>query len=693
MVTSIPLDAAIPGPHDFVNSYDNVRVTEARSGAIQGLLCMMAYWIVESYFLYILPWLREPGYQYTSMHTGFTAIVLAVYIGAGLLVGAVLGKWATSKDTSVLLTALLSIGLIIGIYFRVNPSLPSWYLPAIFLPVGASLLLSLFSKRLTFLSNPWTATIFLLAPPFIFDVDPKPSLWSGTLSFLPYAVAAILLSFLMPLRQPKTRTLFGVASISIVMLAVCFLLHESPRRSTPPRSAKLAATTPNIILITLDTVRADHLSLYGYERDTTPNLQRLAQEATVYSNAIAPGNMTLSTHASIFTSLYPSWHEAHFEKGYEQARALDSKYPVLAQTLADKGFETVGIVSNYLFLSHGFGLDRGFTYHDSSGPPLMLTKSYVLRNAVRNLLAMFLQPWQYDSIFRRAEDINDSALAFLEKENPHKFFLFLNYMDAHGPYLPPARFATLFPGRDTRMIARHYPNMERQVLAEKRPISDRERRHLISQYDGGIAYMDASIGIFLDQLKRRGLYDNTLLIITSDHGETFGERSMIGHGLSVYQDQVHVPLIVKFPHSTTKEVIGDPVSLVDLMPTILDLLGYEVPKNIQGHSLLARAPHDAVSESFPHPFASRWNPKYLQAAQAIFSGSMKFVQSSTGSKELYDLSQDPNELHNLLPSLPEPALETKLEEFMQAAARSSKFQQPQLGSKTLENLKSLGYLQ
>src|SRR5580693_720416 len=102
MVTSIPLDAAIPGPHDFVNSYDNVRVTEARSGAIQGLLCMMAYWIVESYFLYILPWLREPGYQYTSMHTGFTAIVLAVYIGAGLLVGAVLGKWATSKDTSVL---------------------------------------------------------------------------------------------------------------------------------------------------------------------------------------------------------------------------------------------------------------------------------------------------------------------------------------------------------------------------------------------------------------------------------------------------------------------------------------------------------------------------------------------------------------------------------------------------------------
>jgi arylsulfatase A-like enzyme len=145
---------------------------------------------------------------------------------------------------------------------------------------------------------------------------------------------------------------------------------------TARSSAMLAENTPNVILITLDTVRADHLSLYGYERDTSPNLKRLAQEATVYTNAISPGNMTLSSHASIFTGLYPSWHQAHFEKGYEQARPLESKYPVLAQMLSDKGFDTIGIVSNYLFLSHGFGLDRGFTYHDAAGPPLMVSKSY-----------------------------------------------------------------------------------------------------------------------------------------------------------------------------------------------------------------------------------------------------------------------------------------------------------------------------
>jgi arylsulfatase A-like enzyme len=684
----------------------------ARSGAIQGLLCMMAYWVVESFFLYILPWLREPAYQYTPMHTGFTATVLGFYTLGGLIAGAGAGmlvsKWAATRfndrtyletTAGLIVTVLLCVAMMIGLAQLITAGFPLWYAASIFLPVGFSLVLSLFSKvwrrRLALLASPWTAIIFLLAPAFLFDVpDPKPTLLQGTILFLPFAAAALLLSILIPLRPLRTRSILGITSLTALMLTACFLMHQPPRRSSPRSSAMLPASTPNVILITLDTVRADHLSLFGYERDTTPNLKRLAQEATLYTNAIAAGNMTISSHASIFTGLYPSWHQAHFENGYDQARPLDSRYPVLAEILSNKGFETVGIVSNYLYLSHGFGMDRGFTYHDSAAPPLMLTKRYLLRNAVRIFLALFLDPWQYDAIFRRAEDINDAALAVLDTENSqhHKFFLFLNYMDAHGPYLPPGRFATLYPGRSRQMNARHYPTMERRVLSGKRPLSDIERRHLISQYDGGIAYMDWCLGTFLDQLKQRGLYDNTLLIITSDHGEAFGERAIIGHGLSVYQDEVHVPLIVKYPHSTAKEVIGEPVSLVDLMPTILEVLGYEVPKGVQGHSLRGAA-HEVISESFMHPFISKWNPKYLQAEQAIVSGSMKFIESSTGSKELYDLSQDPNELHNLLPAGPQPALETKLLEFMQAAARGSNFQLPQVGSKTLENLKSLGYLQ
>jgi arylsulfatase A-like enzyme len=690
-----------------VNGAVAPQVNLARSGAIQGLLSMMAYWVVESFFLYILPWLREPGYQYTSMHTGFTAIVLTSYIVAGAAVGSLLGiaaKRLFGSDPEaaigIIFTIILSIRLSISLYYRVNPELPRWYLPLIFLPVGFCLLVSLLSKArsrpLVFLSTPWAASIFLLAPAFIFDVpDPKPTLLSGTLWFLPYAVGAILISLLIPLRSARARNVLPIFSVSAVMLAACFLLHQTPRRSQPRSSAMLPANTPNVILITLDTVRADHLSLLGYERDTTPNLKRLGQEATVYTNAISAGNMTLSSHASIFTSLYPSWHQAHFENGYDQARPLDAKYPVLAGMLAAKGFDTIGIVSNYLYLSHGFGMDRGFTYHDSAGPPLMLTKSYVLRNKVRDFLAHFLEPWQYDAIFRRAEDINRAALAVLDEENAqhHKFFLFLNYMDAHGPYLPPERFATLYPGRDPRMTARHYGTMERQVLSGKRALLDRERNHMISQYDGGIAYMDSCLGQLLDELKKRDLYDNTLLIITSDHGETFGERAMVGHGLSVYQNEVRVPLILKYPHSTVGEVITDPVSLLDLMPTILDVLGYGVPKGIQGHTLVDRAKHDVVSESFMHPFVSKWNPRYLEAEQAIYSGSMKFIESSSGNKELFDLSQDPNELHNLLPGGSEPALEARLVEFMQAAARGNKFQQPQVGSKTLEMLKSLGYLQ
>ncbi len=162
------------------------------------------------------------------------------------------------------------------------------------------------------------------------------------------------------------------------------LLCAAPGTS-PDRAARVRIPfpdKPNVILITLDTVRADHLSLYGYQRDTTPNLRRLARQATVYTHAISPGDMTLSSHASMFTGLYPSWHKAHFDPGYYLGRPLDTRYPTLAEILSSKGFDTAGVVANYLYLAPGFGLDRGFAYHDSSAPVVFLgsARPFLLRN-------------------------------------------------------------------------------------------------------------------------------------------------------------------------------------------------------------------------------------------------------------------------------------------------------------------------
>jgi arylsulfatase A-like enzyme len=492
-------------------------------------------------------------------------------------------------------------------------------------------------------------------------------------------------------------------SLSVVagaLLATCLLLHQEPYRATRRSPASIPPGKPNIMLVTLDTVRADHMSLYGYERDTTPNLSKLAEEASVYTRAIAPGDMTLSSHASIFTGLYPSWHKTHFDPAHPAGRPLDGKYPVLPEILSAKGFDSIGIAANYLFLGAGFGLDRGYSYYDVSAatPFLGATRSFFLRQRIRNILIRFSEPWRYDPVFRRAGEINDAALTLLrrEKAEARNFFLFLNYMDAHSPYLPPGQFATRYPGVDRGIPSGHYDGILKDVVTRKHHLSDRERRHFMSQYDAGIAYMDASIGTLIDGLKQEGLYENTLLIITADHGEAFGERDLMGHALSVYQDEVHVPLIVHYPKQQNHVAVDTPVSLVDLLPTIMEVLGYNTPKDVQGRSLLKRSSDgDPVfSETFAHPLMSAWSPRFQRNAQCIISGSMKFIHSSNGARELYDLASDPNEEHNLAVESASAPLEARLGDFFKAAGAPDRRATPaRVNTQTVERLKSLGYIQ
>ena len=682
----------------------------ARRGAMEGLLIWIVYWLVESFLLHVLPWLSEPAYLYMPPDARFTAVLLAVYAVAGLVTGALVGIALSTIPTPDFrlrpaITLILCMVMMTSVLPRLPRGLPGWYICLLFLPVGASLLVSMFSsvwaRRSRLLANPWTASAVLLALPMVFvGVNPKPTLAAATLSLTPFVGAALVLAALTA-SNSFARVAVPIVSIAALLLATSFLLHQEPRQLARRASATPSADKPNIILITLDTVRADHLSLYGYARDTTPNLRALAGQATVYTHAISAGDMTLSSHASIFTGLYPSWHKAHFDSGYEWGRPLDSRYPTLAEILSNKGYDTDAVIANYLYLAPGFGLDRGFTYHDSAGPVVFLgtSKAFLLRERIRTFLTRFYKPWQFDVVFRRAEEINAAALAAidLEKSQGRKFFAFLNYMDAHWPYLPPDRFATLYPGYDPRIKTNHYEGIEREVISLRRPISERERQHLLSQYDGSIAYMDWSLGRLVNALKQRGLYDNTLLIVTSDHGEAFGERAIVGHALSVYQDMVHVPLLIKYPGQNGSALVEDSVSLADLMPTVLALLEYPAPKTMQGRSLMRTASDAAnrpISETFVHPLISTWSARFLRNQQAIFSGSLKFIRSSKGDRELYDLSRDPNEEHNLFGGLQPEGLEENLVQYLKAAAADNRKQAPaKASSESIEKLKSLGYIQ
>ncbi|NOY38663.1 MAG: sulfatase, partial [Nitrospirae bacterium] len=410
---------------------------------------------------------------------------------------------------------------------------------------------------------------------------------------------------------------------------------------------------PNVILITMDTVRADHLSVYGYERDTTPNLKRLAEVSSLYSNAISTSDITLPSHASIFTGLYPTSHGAHhifntpsdddiadgFANWPRTPKPLADKFNTLAEILAEKGYSTMAVVANPGYLHYYYNLNQGFNYYDYRSPVIFLgnlvgkVRPFYLRQTIHDFIAWSIPAPDRDNAYIRADGINKVVFSLMDKakEKDDRFFMFINYMDAHAEYAPPAPYDRLFPGKDETFTLAQFRDLEHQVSKLERDITVKEQQHIVSQYDGGIAYEDFHIGQLIARLKKAGLYDNTLIIVTSDHGEAFGERKQIEHGTSVYQEQVHVPLIIKYPHSNRRTVIDKYVSGVDLMPTVLDVLGYAIPGDIQGISLLKSEEIDknrsVISESFPDRRKLILNKRFHRIERAIFSDSMKFITS------------------------------------------------------------------
>jgi len=345
-----------------------------------------------------------------------------------------------------------------------------------------------------------------------------------------------------------------------------------------------ASGRPNFVLLTLDTVRGDHTSLGGYVLDTTPALGQLSRDWTVYPEHFAAADMTLPTHASMFTGLYPRQHGAvDIRTPNGIGIPLASSFETLAEILASKGYATMEVAANSDFLSPTKGLTQGFQVADVHDViPLSLDGTAYIRSLTRAILNRFTATQDFDLPNRRAEEINADAYGLLEemKRKGTSFFLFLNYLDAHFPYLPPAPFDRRFPGKDQAMPLSRVKEVEPHGSPAN--LTPHERAAIMSQYDGGIAYEDEQIGHLIDKLKSLGLYDNTLILITSDHGEHWGEHNLFNHRVSVYQPLIHLPLTIKYPGQTQGTMVNTPVSQIDFMPTILASAGVPVPRVFRG---------------------------------------------------------------------------------------------------------------
>ena len=403
---------------------------------------------------------------------------------------------------------------------------------------------------------------------------------------------------------PPARVPLAAALLASAVLGAC----------RPP--ALRPAPGSNVILVCVDSLRPDHLGCYGYSRNTSPHLDRIAGAGLRFEEAVANATWTLPSITTLFTSLYPSTHGMHsYSMDLQRTRPLPAGVLTLAGFLAGRGYETAAF-SDGGWVSRDFGLDRGF------------------------------ERWEEGTLGIKV--LVDRSLAAASGGSGRPFFHYLHAHTVHWPYRPPPAYRSAFGIEDRDYLGRDYPWLELQKRADRGEIPPAEMAQIVRQYDAGIAYADAQIGRLVEGLRERGIADKTLLVVFADHGEQFLEHGQVYHGQlndeigpnrkTCYEETVRVPLIMAGPGVAEGAVAGGQVSLIDLFPTLVSYLGFELPPGVgQGMSFLS-------GEGRPWALIE----DNLNWLAALRSPEWKLiVDRREGRAELYDLKSDPGEKADL----------------------------------------------
>jgi arylsulfatase A-like enzyme len=454
------------------------------------------------------------------------------------------------------------------------------------------------------------------------------------------------------LRRVVSATLWPAALVITVLgLGLNGTWWLAERNQTQAVAANGRA--PNVLLIIWDTVRAASLSLYGYERETTPHLDRLAAGSIVFVNAFSPTPWTLPSHASMFTGLDPDRLSADWDT------PLNGDAATLAEVLSRHGYRSGGFVANTYFAGRESGLSRGFAHYEDY--PILsvqqLVRSTTLgRWIIRRPRLVNLFDLDPSMELKRASVITDDALEWISDDRDRPFFAFLNYLDAHSPYSPPAQYASKF-GTLSREQKLNFGN--------GRTLSATELQAEIDAYDAAIAYLDDELSRLLDALDGAGVLDNTIIVVTSDHGEEFGEHDVYLHGNSLYDRSLHVPLVIRTPSSSGGVRNDAWVSLRDLPSTLLALAGVKEGR-LPGNPLTwAREPSDSTRLAVDTILATvSRRPGVLDRYPAakgrmvsVMTDPWKYIRGGDGAEELYDLRADRDERRNLVTTAPAAVLE------------------------------------
>lgn len=447
----------------------------------------------------------------------------------------------------------------------------------------------------------------------------------------------------------------GVPAAILIVAAVAVgrLVTASGRERRALTSLAAAAPgRPNILLLVLDTARAWSMGIYGYGRPTTPHLQSWLPRGVLFDRALAGAPWTTLSHAVMFTGRYPT------ELSVSWDRPLDGRFPTLAEVLAGAGYATAGFVANYTQAGRPTGLGRGFQHFEDypSAPIPVLRRTGLLRR----LLSMDRVA---ELIGRRrmlegkiGETVNAEFLGWLHGQQGRPWFAFINYYDAHGPYLPPAPYDTMFFARPAPVAERYWENLLRAYGPPAVPVE--ELVISMDAYDGGITYLDRQVDSLLRRLGEQGGLSNTIVVVTSDHGELFGEHGVISHGNSLFLPVLHVPLLLIAPGRAPGGLrVPSLASLRDLPATLLDLAGVPNP-GLPGNSLRlawsslgAAAIQDTLFASVDY---NRRLPRFPPAPvlrgsmRTVVLDSLQYILNGDGQEELYHLGRDSWEIKNLV---------------------------------------------
>ena len=463
------------------------------------------------------------------------------------------------------------------------------------------------------------------------------------------SVAMIALIALTPLLRRLLSLLLVVALTTT--LASC-------RGGDPAPPAAHDVPRPNVVLISVDTLRADHLGTYRYARATSPNLDAFAQRGVVFERATSPTSWTLPAHASLLSGVSPYRHGA-----ISEATRIRDDVPLLAELLRGHGYRTTAFV-NAPFVGRDYGFARGFESFDQ----------------------------RFEERRRDLAERHGVILAALDGLQP-PFFLFLHYMDVHTPYRPPKQFNVFAKDKRSSEVLRDLGEtsvleLQRAAREGRLAMSATERDRLVDLYDGEILALDAHLGELLRRIEQR--FPDTLVILTADHGEEFLDHGGFGHGDTLYEEVLHVPLIVAGPGVAGGVRVSALASLVDVVPTVLERVGAAAPAGLEGRSLLAELRGGelrAEDRTLALHTASHDGTLSLRGVRA---NDRKLLRDDLkGTSALYDLASDPREQRNLLPDAHHASLERALAELRVPQPGSAA---PAPDPKTVESLKALGYL-